>query len=206
MLRDEFDDFIDKIKEHFKLDSDMFEIDFLFLPESEIKKGRTPNNEKIKGFKISYHFESGMEKPEIKIEGNVDSKKVWDYLKNADLSKLPNVKELYESQSKKEIDAETLSLEFHEEVKEDNNLLILEPYTEVCNNEGITEILVEIPGIDQEDVEISFRDDGKELIFRAGNKNRKYLTTVALPFHSSVENCKVEVNNGVAIINVSNVT
>ena len=62
-MRDDFDEFIERIKRHFKLDSDMFEIDFLFLPESEVKRGRAPNNEKTKGFKISYHFESGMEKP-----------------------------------------------------------------------------------------------------------------------------------------------
>ena len=206
MLEDEFDDFIDKIKKHFKLDSDMFEIDFLFLPESEIKRERIPDNKNVKGFKISYHFESGMEKPEIKIEGNVDSKKVWEYLKDADLSKLPNVKELYESQSTKEIDANTLSLESYEELKEDDKLLILKPYTEVCNNEGFTEILVEIPGIDHEDVEISFKNEGNKLVFRAGNEDRKYMTTMALPFQSSVENCRLEVNNGVAIIYVSNKT
>ncbi|MHA1931548.1 MAG: hypothetical protein ACW96X_03355 [Promethearchaeota archaeon] len=206
MLSDEFDDFIDKIKKHFKLDSDMFEIDFLFLPESEIKRGRPPNNKNIKGFKISYHFESGMEKPEIKIEGNVDSKKVWEYLKDADFSKFPHVHELYESQSTKEIDVNTLSLESYEEGKEDDKFLILKPYTEVCNNEGFTEILVEIPGIDHEDVELSFKNQGKKLVFRAGNENRKYMTTVTLPFQSSIENCNLEVKNGVGIIHVSKAT
>jgi len=204
MLRDEFDDFIKKIKERFKLDSDMFEIDFLFLPESEIKRGRTSDNEKIKGFKISYHFESGMEKPEVKIEGNVDSKKVREYLKDTDLSKIPNVRELYESKSNKEVDVDSLSLEFYEEENETNNLLIVEPYTEVCNNEGSTEILIEIPGIDKEDVDFRFRDKGRELVFRAENENRKYKTTIYLPFQSSEEKCELEVNNGVAIIYVSN--
>jgi HSP20 family molecular chaperone IbpA len=200
MMKDDFDDFIDRIKEHFKLDSDMFEIDFLFLPESEIRRGRTPDSKKIKGFKISYHYESGMEKPEIKIEGNVDNKKVWEYLKNADLSKLPNVKELYQSQSTKEIDADTLSLESYEEGKENDNELIVEPYTEVCNNEGFIEVLVEIPGIDREEVTISFKDEGKKLVFRAINESRNYMTTLALPFQSSEDNCELEVNNGVAII------
>jgi HSP20 family molecular chaperone IbpA len=206
MLRNSFDDFIDKIKKHFKLDSDKFEIDFLFLPESEIKRGRTPDNEKIRGFKISYHFESGMEKPEIKIEGNIDSKKVWDYLKDTDLSKFPNVREIYNSKSTKEIDANTLSLEFYEERKEDNELEVIEPYAEVCINEDFTEILVEIPGINQEDVEISFRDEGRKLVFRAVNKSRKYITTVDLPFQSSLENSELEVSNGIAIIKLNNGT
>lgn len=205
-MRDEFDDFIDKIKKHFKLDSDMFEIDFLFLPESEIKRGRTPDNKKIRGFKISYHFESGMEKPEVKIEGNIDSKKVWDYLKDADLSKFPNIRELYDSKSTKEIDANTLSLDFYEEEKEDNELVVIEPYTEVCINEDFTEILIESPGINQEDVEISFRDEGKKLVFRAVNESRNYLTTVVLPFQSSLENSELEVSNGIAIIKLSNGT
>jgi HSP20 family molecular chaperone IbpA len=205
-LKDDFDDFIDRIKKHFKLDSDMFDIDFLFLPESEIKRGRIPNNDKIKGFKISYHFESGMEKPDIKIEGNIDNEKVWEYLKDADLSKLPNVRELYESQPVKEIDAKTLSLESYREENEENKLIFLEPYSEVCNNEGFTEVLIEIPGIDQKDVDISFQGKGKELVFKAINKHRKYMTTIALPFQSSEEECEMEVNNGVAIIKLSNST
>ena len=216
MLRDEFDDFIDKIKKHFKLDSDMFEIDFLFLPESEIKRVRIPNNEKIKGFKISYHFESGMKKPEIKIKGNIDSKKVWDYLKDADLSKLPNIKELYDSKSNEESDMNSLSLEPYEEIdvddlylesyegeKEIDDLLILEPYTEVCNNEGSTEILIEIPGIDKDDVEVKFGDKGRKIVFEAENRSRRYMTTIHLPFQSSEENCVLEVKNGIAIIYVS---
>ncbi len=184
----------------------MFEIDFLFLPESEMKRERTPNNEKVKGFKISYHFESGMEKPEIKIEGNVDSKKVWEYLKDADLSKFPNVRELYDSKSNKEIDMNTLSLESFEEKTEINDLIKLEPYSEVCSNDGSTEILIEVPGIDKEDIDIRFGDNGRELVFRAENERRKYMTTIPLPFRSLEENCELEVKNGIAIIYVSKST
>ena len=206
-MRDEFDDFIEKIKKHFKLDSDMFEIDFLFLPESEVKRGRSPDNEKIKGIKVSYHYESGMEKPEVKIEGNVDSKKVWEYLKDADLSKLPNVKELHDSKSDdREIDVNTLSLEYFDEKNEINDLFTVEPYTEVCNNDGSTEIIIEIPGIDKDDIDFRFRDRGRDLVFRAENESRKYMTTIHLPFQSSEEKCELEVNNGVAIITVSNST
>ncbi len=206
MMQDEFDDFIDKIKTYFKLDSDMFEIDFLFLPESEIKRVKAPNREKIKGFKISYHFESDMEKPEIKIEGNIDSKKVWEHLEDTDLSKLPNVREIYDSQSTKEIDAKTLSLESFEEKNNHNDLSILEPYTEVCDREGSIEILIEIPGIEREDIEIRFREGGRKLDFKAENDRRRYMTTIPLPFQTSEETCELEVNNGVTIINVSKVT
>ncbi|MFX1600126.1 MAG: hypothetical protein ACFFB6_05970, partial [Promethearchaeota archaeon] len=75
-MRDEFDDIIDEIKKYFKIDSDKFDVDFLFIPESESNINLKPKNEKIKGFKISYHFETGMEKPEIRIEGNIDDKRI----------------------------------------------------------------------------------------------------------------------------------
>ena len=32
-MSDEFDDFFDRIRKYFKLDSDMFDVDFLFLPD-----------------------------------------------------------------------------------------------------------------------------------------------------------------------------
>ncbi|MFX1522378.1 MAG: Hsp20/alpha crystallin family protein [Promethearchaeota archaeon] len=201
-MSDDFDDFIDRIKKYFKLDSNMFDIDFLFLPESEIQKGGTPDNEKLKGFKISYHFESGMDKPEIKIKSNIDRKKLWEYLKDADLSKLPNVKELYRSRSTKEIDADKLSLDFRGE-EGHNELVMIEPYTEVCDTEGITEVLIEIPGIDQENVEINFRDKGRKLDFKAFNEKRKYMKTIELPFQASEENCETEVKNGIAILKLN---
>lgn len=201
-MRDDFDDFIDRIKKYFKLDSDMFDIDFLFLPESEIKQGRIPDNEKLKGFKISYHFENGMDKPEVRVKSNIDSKKLWEYLKDADLSKLPNVKELYPSQFNKEIDADKLSLDFRGG-EGNNELVMVEPYTEICDSEGFTEVLIEIPGIDEEHVEINFRDKGRKLDFKALNDKRKYVTTIELPFQALEENCEIEVKNGIAIIKLN---
>ncbi|MFW9824634.1 MAG: Hsp20/alpha crystallin family protein, partial [Candidatus Thorarchaeota archaeon] len=156
----------------------------------------------LKGFKISYHFENGMDKPEVRVKSNIDSKKLWEYLKDADLSKLPNVKELYPSQFNKEIDADKLSLDFRGG-EGNNELVMVEPYTEICDSEGFTEVLIEIPGIDEEHVEINFRDKGRKLDFKALNDKRKYVTTIELPFQALEENCEIEVKNGIAIIKLN---
>jgi HSP20 family molecular chaperone IbpA len=202
LMMDDFEDFIDRIKKYFKLDSDMFDVDFLFVPESEMNLGKEPNDEKIKGFKISYHYESGMDKPEIKIEGDLENKNIREYLKNIDLSKTPKLQDLYKSQSKIEIDARKLSLETTQDNKGEFETPIIEPYTEVCDNEGSSEILIEIPGMARDNVNIKLDEKGRKLIFTAENRKRTYIKSIPLPFKSSEMNCEVEVNNGIALIRV----
>ncbi len=201
-MRDDFEDFIERIKKYFKLDSDIFDVDFLFIPESELNLGKEPNDKKIKGFKISYHFESGMDKPEIKIEGDLENKNIHEYLKKIDLSKAPKLQDLYKSQSKTEIDARNLSLETSQINKGEFESPIIEPYTEICDKEGSSEILIEIPGMARDNVNIKFDDEGGKLIFTAENRTRSYVKSISLPFKSSEMNCEVEVNNGIAIIRV----
>ncbi len=199
-MRDDFDEFIDDIKKFFKIDSDIFDVDFLFLPESEMYKGKIFNDKKVKGFKISFHYETGMDKPEIKIEGNIDDKKLQDYLKNIDISKYPKLKDLLDISHKKEIDAGELSLEFHEQNKD---IDFLEPYTEIIDSNDSLEIVFEIPGMDKDNVNISFNNEKNELIFNAENKNRKYMKNIPLPFKSSKKDVQIEVNNGIANIKLS---
>ncbi len=198
-MPDEFDEFIDEIKKYFKLNSDTFDVDFLFIPESENMLDNKPKDKKIKGFKISYHFETGMEKPEIKIEGDVDERRIREYLKDADLSKYPNMKRLLEVGSVKEIDASKLSLEFTEQ---DKNLSILEPYTEVNNYKEYTEIVLDIPGMSKEDVKVEISEGGTTLIFNAENRIRRYTKSIYLPFKFTTKNYEIEVKNGLAVIKV----
>ena len=198
-MPDEFDDIFDEIKKLFKLDSEIFDVDFLFIPESEKDLELKPQNKKIKGFKISYHFESGMEKPEIRIEGNIDDNKIRDYLKNVDLSKHPTLEKLINSKAITEIDASQLSLEFSEQ---NNNLSILEPFTEINNYKDYTEIVLDIPGMSEENVIIDIGEEGTSLLFNAENKVRRYTKNVNLPFKSSANDYEVEVKNGIAVIKV----
>ena len=194
---DDFDDIIDEIKKYFKLDSDIFDVDFLFIPESKTDLGLKPENKNVKGFKVSYHFESGMEKPEIKIEGNVDEKRIRELLKDIDISKYPTLKKMLESKSAKEYDANILSLDSHEQGED---LYLLEPHAEINDYKDYTEIVFEIPGMSKEDVIIDFSEGGSKLIFNAENENRKFMKSVHLPFISSPKDYEMEVKNGLAII------
>ncbi|MFX1302580.1 MAG: hypothetical protein ACFFBV_07495 [Promethearchaeota archaeon] len=198
-MPDDFDDIIDEIKKYFKLDSDIFDVDFLFIPESENSLDLKPKEKNIKGFKISYHFETGMEKPEIKIEGNIDNKKIREYLKDIDLSRYPTLKNLFGTKPIKELDAGKLSLESY---AQDQDIYILEPHTEISDYKDYTEIVLEIPGMSKEDVMIDFSEGGSKLVFTAENNNRKYMKNVYLPFKSSAKDFYMEVNNGLAIITI----
>ncbi|MFX1411935.1 MAG: Hsp20/alpha crystallin family protein [Promethearchaeota archaeon] len=196
-MRDDFDDIFDKLKKYFKLGSDIFDIDFLFIPEKDIDLGMKLDDKNIEGFKISYHFESGMDKPEIKIEGNIDEKKVKEYLKNVDLNNFHMLKNHSSSRSKEEIDASELSLDIF---KHDETLDILEPYTELNEYNEYLEIVIEVPGIEKRDVIIDFSADGRTLIFTAENQNRKYSKKVNLPFKPLKESYNLDLNNGIAYI------
>ena len=198
-MRDEFDDIIDRIKKYFSLDSDIFDMDFLFIPESEKNLNLKPQNNKSKGFKISYHFETGMKNPEFKIEGNIDDKKIRDLIKNVDLSKYPTLEKRFETRSVEEIDADKLSLDF---TRQEEDLTLLEPLTEINDYKEYSEIIFDIPGMNEEDVIINISERGTELIFNAENNIRKYKKTVYLPFKTSVDNFEMEVKNGLAIITV----
>ncbi|MFX1567114.1 MAG: hypothetical protein ACFFCV_01965 [Promethearchaeota archaeon] len=198
-MPDEFDDIIDKIKEYFKLDSDRFDIDFLFIPESERNSYLKPESKRVKGFKISYHFETGMEKPEIRIEGDIDEKKIEEYLKNIDISQHPHLKKILESSNIEEIDASKLSLEAKELHKD---LTIIEPHTEINDTKDYIEIILEVPGTSKEDVVLDFSEGGTKLIFNAENETRKYMKNIYVPFALSSKSYDIEVNNGIAIISI----
>lgn len=196
---DDFDDIFDEIKKYFKLDSNIFDVDFIFIPESETNSDLQPKDKKVKGFKISYHYESGMDKPEIKIEGNLDENKIQDYLKNIDLSKQPTFKRLNPPNNVREIDAGKLSLESQEE---NNDINVLEPYLEINNFEDYSEIMLEIPGMSKEDVTVDISEEGSTLIFTAENVNRKFMKNINLPFISSIENSEIDIKNGLALLKV----
>jgi HSP20 family molecular chaperone IbpA len=200
---DDFDDIIDKIKKYFKLDSDIFDVDFLFIPESEKGINFKPNDKNVKGFKISYHFETGMKKPEIKIKGNVDEKQIRDYLKNVDISRYPTLKKLFDASSTKEIDVNTLSLDFPEQ---DNDLQPMEPHTEINDYKDYSEVVFDVPGMSEEDIIFNISESGKRLNFSAKNAFRTYSKSITLPFKSTNENCDLEVKNGLAIISIQKKT
>jgi len=195
----ENDDFFEKIRKFFKFKTDMFDIDLLFLPESSLDPNQNPKNKNVKGFKVSYHFEPGMDEPEVKIEGDLDNKKLQDYLKNLNVSDFSPVGNLVKSDKKRIIDVKNLRLN-SPEMSEASN--IIEPFTELNTFDDYIEIIMELPGIEKGHVILSINEDATKLKVSAESGFRKYLKEIKLPFQSSLENYNLEVNNGIAIITI----
>ncbi|MBY9021346.1 MAG: hypothetical protein KGD67_09820 [Candidatus Lokiarchaeota archaeon] len=200
-MSDEFDDdyneFLERMKEYLNINSDVFDVDFLFLPESNFDSKMNLKDENVKGFKVSYHFESGMEKPEIKIEGNFDEKKIQDYLKRLDMTKLPQFKRLTQSGKKQAIDVGTLSLQ-PEYSKED--ILTDDLYFETNFYNDSAEIIIEAPGIEKGHILLSLSEDMRTLKVSIEINFINYEREIQLPFESKMDDHILEVNNGIVTI------
>jgi len=194
---DDYEDIIDQLKKYFNFNSKLFDMDFFIFPE--FNKNLDPKKKSSKGFKISYHFEKGMEKPEIKIEGDIDEKELQNYLKNYSMEKNPKFKLLRSSIPNNQIDATELSLEPY---KEDKEQVKKEPCTEINDCKEFTEIILEVPGIQKEDVLLTLDETGNKITFSAQNNYRKYHKDLYLPFKTSLKNYNLEVNNGIAILTI----
>ncbi|MFW9972752.1 MAG: Hsp20/alpha crystallin family protein, partial [Candidatus Odinarchaeota archaeon] len=125
--------------------------------------------------------------------------KIPEYLTNLDLSKYPTFKKVFETESIGEIDAKKLSLDFSEQ---ERNLSILEPHTEINDYKDYTEIILELPGMSEEDIKIDVSDGGTKLIFNAENNHRRYMKNIYLPFKTTDKNYEIQVKNGLGIITI----
>ena len=200
-LKDEFDDdyydFLERIKKIFKINEGVFDVDFLFLPESNFNPNLNFQNKKVEGFKVTYHFESGMEKPEIKIEGDFDEKKLQEYFKKLNLSSYPQFKTLRKSGKKQEMNVGTLSLKPDFEREE---LLEKEPYYELNVHDDYAEIVIELPGIEKGHIILSLSEDGRKLKILTKSNFHNFEKEVQLPFESTIKEHVVEINNGIVSI------
>ncbi len=192
------DDLLDEIRKFFKINSDLFDVDFFIFPERDNENN--PEKKMSKGFKISYHYDSELDKPEIKIEGDIDKKKLHEYLKNHNIDPNVKLKKLMPPSPKNDdgtIDAEELSLEpcIHTD-----DSCIIDPYTEIDESKNTYEIIFEVPGIQSEDIMLSFSDAEKKVILTAKNKDRNYSKDIKIPFKPSSKEYNLEVNNGIAIL------
>lgn len=205
-VSDDFDDIIDKIKRFFDFKSDIFDVDVLVFPESTEDVNLKFGDESAEGFKVSYHFESGMEKPEIKIEGDFDERKLHEYLKQFNLDQNAPIQDNFPDEQNEVVDAGMLSLDnIHEEefLLEEEPSYIFEPETEIIDFDYFTEIILEVPGINEEDIIVSFNEDGTRITVIAQNEKRKYHKDIHLPFKASENDYSLKVNNGLAILKVN---
>jgi len=205
-VSNDFDDIIDRIKKFFNFKSDMFDVDVLVFPEPTEDVNLKFGDESAEGFKVSYHFETGMEKPEIKIEGDFDERKLHDYLKHFNLDQNVPIQENFPYIQKNVVDAGMLSLDdLHDEdyLLEEEPSYVFEPETEINDFDYFTEIILEVPGIEEEDIFVSFNDDGTKMTVLAQNEKRKYQKDIHLPFKASENNYTLKVKNGLAILRVN---
>lgn len=206
-MSDDFDDIVDRIKKFFNFKSDVFDIDFLVFPESAEDLNLKFGDENVDGFKVSYHFESGMEKPEIKIEGDFDERKLHEYLKKFKLDQDSYINGKFPDVINDSVDAGMLSLD---SINGDNFLAVegpsyvFEPETEINDFDYFTEIILEVPGVEENDIHLELDDNGTRLTFFAQNEKQKYKKVIHLPFKASEDSYSLKVNNGLAILKVNN--
>jgi HSP20 family molecular chaperone IbpA len=204
-MNDDYDDYedfyadiLEKFKKYFKINPDLSDVDFLFIPEPIKNFEMDSQDPNIKGFKVSYHFEPGMDKPEIRIEGDIDQKKIHEYLKGIKMQQNPQFKLMRKHQNQgKEIDASIFSLEPCYEEEENCSL---EPYSEICELEDGVEIILEVPGVEKGHVILSISNDGRKLKINTKNPIRNFEKEIKLPFKSSLDGHIMNINNGIASI------
>lgn len=195
---DFYEDILEKFKKYFKINPDLSDVDFLFIPEPIKNFDMDSQDPNIKGFKVSYHFESGMDKPEIRIEGDIDEKKMHEYLKGIKMQQNPRFKLMRKDQNQgKEIDASMFSLESCHEEEENCSL---KPYSEIHDLDDGVEIILEVPGVEKGHVILSLSNDGRKLKINAKNPIRNFEKEIKLPFRSSLDGHIMNINNGIASI------
>ncbi|MFX0031787.1 MAG: Hsp20/alpha crystallin family protein [Candidatus Hodarchaeota archaeon] len=191
---DEYDDFFEIIKKYLGINTDMFDVDFLFLPEI----GSDPQSKEGAGFKVTYHFEAGMDRPEVRIEGDFDEKKLQDYFERINYSNYPNFKVISQKINKKEIDVKELQLD-----SVDNKSKAIEPFTEIIECTDHIKIIIEAPGVDKSQLLLSLSEDGRSLRINAKSQFRKFLKTIHLPFKCSLDNYNLEIKNGIITLKLN---
>ena len=195
-MSDDIDEFFEKIKEYFKSNADIFDVDFFIFPEPDKENERNPNKRE-KGFKVSYHYEEGMDKPDIKIEGNFDEKKLREFLKKRDIEPDPRLKKMFKSSSKSALNAEELTLE---PCRHEDPSCVIEPYMDVNDSSEFTEIILELPGIEKEDIILGINDIDKKLTLSAESPKRKYFKHIEIPSNCVMEDYTLELHNGIATL------
>ncbi|NVM45211.1 MAG: hypothetical protein HWN79_09865 [Candidatus Lokiarchaeota archaeon] len=194
---DDYNEFLERIKKYLNIDSDVFDVDFLFMPEQNFDPNLNLKDENVKAFKVTYHFEPGMDKPEVRIEGNYDEKKLKEYFKRVNISNLPQFKRLGQSGKKQAIDVGTLSLEPNIKHKKS---MAKELYHEINIHEDFADIVIEAPGIEKGHIILSLGEDGRNLKVSIEINFVNVEKEIRLPFESTMDDHVLEVNNGIVSI------
>lgn len=190
------DDFDDIYKDLFDEVSKWLEkkasvVDFdIFISTNLVPKIK---EKKIKHIKISYNIDPEGGTPKLKIKGNLNEKDLENYLKffnNKDIN--------YDyKRFKDNLGNQEDSFNNYYDQENSNYYYEVEPLAEVNEFDDFTEIILEVPGVEEGAVVLSFSEDGKTLKFTAETEFKRYIKTFKLPFRSSNKKCSFRVNNGI---------
>ncbi len=193
MNNDDYKRFMKRFRDLFEGFSDFFDKDFGFSEFSEfpmINSDKDINfkNNNIKSYSISYHYQTGMDKPEIRVNGDVDDEMLSKFLKGIPkfITERPTIKKI------------SLVPESKEEIRELK--ASIEPYTEITDFEDQIEICLELPGVEKEDLKLNFDEKGEELTVEAKRDGRKFYKEIKLPIKLDIKDYTLELKNGIACL------
>ncbi len=206
----DYEDFIKKIMDDMNIDADVFDAEFIIFTSKDLNKkfGLDPED---KGFKVRFHYEEGMDKPEIKVSkrDDLDQDKLKDLLKKMRFvhKSHPKIKKVLHSHTKDEvpkvIDAKDLSLTAPNEPQNTQNVITREPDVEVQDFGEKVEVILEVPGVCESDLFLSLSEEKDVLTFNADNNEKSYYKKIQLPTKCSILNDSICVNNGILSITLS---
>ncbi len=177
--------------------SDFFDKNFGFMDFSEFPSIDFNNdlnfkNNDTKSYSISYNYQTGMDKPEIRVQGDVDDETLSKFLKGIPkfITERPTIKGISLVPESKE---ERRELKASQKMKED-----IEPYIEITDFEDQIEICLELPGVEKEDLKLNFDEKGEELTVEAKRDGRKFYKEIKLPINLDINDYTLELKNGIA--------
>lgn len=193
MNNDDYKRFMKRFRNLYEGFSDFFDKDFGFSEFSEfpmINSDKDINfkNNDTKSYSISYHYQTGMDKPEIRVNGDVDDDMLSKFLKGIPkfITERPTIKKI------------SLVPESKEEIRELK--ASIEPYTEITDFEDQIEICLELPGVEKEDLKLNFDEKGEELTVEAKRDGRKFYKEIKLPTKLDIKDYTLELKNGIACL------
>jgi len=191
--------FIKRFRNLFEGFSDFFDKDFGFkdfseFPNIDFNNDLNFKDNNTKSYSISYNYQTGMDKPEIRVQGDVDDEILSKFLKGIPkfITERPTIKKLSLTPEKKE---EIRELKTGEKIKEG-----IEPYTEITDFEDQIEICLELPGVEKEDLKLNFDEKGEELTVEAKRDGRKFYKEIKLPIKLDIKDYTLELKNGIACL------
>jgi HSP20 family molecular chaperone IbpA len=156
-----------------------------------------------------------MDRPEIKISkrNELDQDKLKDLLKKMRFVQRsqPDFKEIIksrmnkkkESKPKKVIDAKQISLSPSGETERQKNINTKEPDLDVQDLGDQIRVILEVPGVRENDLFLSLNEEKNVLTFNAENNKKSYYKQIHLPTMCSIVSESITINNGILSITLT---